>query len=67
MIHLARFLVLQAFHRQGETLARPERGCTRTFKSLVFFPCKYHGLELPRLRAISITNNVGPTKLGRVM
>ena len=67
MIRLARLLVLQALRRLGLTLARLERGHIPAHRSLSFCLCKYPGLGLPRLGAISITNNVGSIQLGRVV
>ena len=67
MISLGRFLVLQALRCLGVTLARSERSHIPALRSLMFYFLEYLGLGLSKLGAIFITNNMGPTQLGRVV
>ena len=67
MICLTRFLIFQALCHLGMTLARPEQGRIPTRRSLSFCFREYPESGLPRLGAIFIMNNVGPTQLGQVV
>ena len=67
MIRLDRFLVLQALHRLGVTLAYPKGGRIPARRLLLFWFHEYPGSGLPRVEVIFIMNNMGPTQLGLVV